>query len=224
MSALRDINWKKVIGVNLIFGLLFFLPYFPIAFYLHDFSLLLSEYLTMMGLLSFCLFLPAIVLWLIIFSILNASKNYSIKKVYFSTFWVTFYTLPITFFISSVILATGLVQNFGISITIAEGKQIVKALENYKIDYESYPVFMEELTPKYLKKIPRKKFPAISDFRYKNLNDNFHLEFTLKNSIFESLHIEYNPKSSRNIYEYDFRETGYPLWKYYVQYEEYIIP
>ena len=217
MSQWSKINWRRIFFVNTILTLLMFTPFMPINSYLHGYVISMFTFINVLVIILLMLLIIIAPAFIILFGYLIAQQK-------MNTAWMMFYSLLCTFFLTFFISTSGIIQNLeGRLIISTTGRQLVDSLEGYKRDKGHYPAKLSDLLPKYIKKLPQSKIPAVNQhafFDYKTENDTFYLSFEIISNIIESkVFVYYEGDLEQYGYEgYNLKDTQFPNWKTYSVY------
>ena len=211
MPKQMQINWRKVLILNLILGLLIFLPFLPVSSYLRDVILLIHILLSFIGLTL----VKGFIIFLLIVGVFLA---YLIKTRRLNTFYVIFFSFIIVMTVSWWVILQGGIQRYERDYVIAtSGKKLVNALIAYKKDHHHFPEQLSALQPDYLDRIPRRIFPSVSNWIYQKGDRAFTLRFEQLQTVYEGQTIEYNPT---NQFDPSFQQEvpGFANWRYREEY------
>ena len=213
---LKDINWQRVLTINFFVLFCVFSPFLPITGYVHGISMGMFLILSaiFMGLL-YILLLGVFGLGLLLSGVISLKSI----KIPLSTPWMLVYSLPVTIIMSFIIIKLWQIEKRETDFVISNaGKQIIQSLETYKKDTDNYPDNLQELIPKYLEKMPRKKFPAFSQFKYDKKGERYIIQMKVMNDFFLSKVYVYNALDGDYPNDYLIQLSGHPGWEYYIDY------
>ena len=213
---LKDINWQKILTINFFVLFCVFSPFLPITGYVHGLSMGMFLILSVifMGLLYIFL-LGIFGLGFLLSGVISLKSI----KIPLSTSWMLVYSLPVTIIMSFIIIKLWQIEKRETDFIISNsGKQVIQSIEAYKKDTESYPDDLQALTPKYLKKMPRKKIPAFSQFKYTKKGERYTIQMKVMNDFFLSKVYVYNASEEDFPNGYLIKLSGHPGWEYYIDY------
>ncbi len=203
-------NWILLFVLNLIVLLLGILPFLPGPKFLEFANSIYS--LLQIGAIFGLILIPLAVISIGI-GIFKKSFNNSTK--YYALLCLT---LPLTL-LTSVYWISNHARDFSRNYAIEQSENLISAIENYKMENQNYPDSIEQLTPRYIKKIPSDRIIGISGFHYSKDSTEYKIEFS-QNVIlgFNFEIVQYSPngkhKSEGELTK--LYDTKHPKWKYYI--------
>lgn len=150
---------KKILLTFSIFGFLLFVYHIFASWYSvyenGDATLLMiSPLIYFLPVTGAALYLP----FLIIMSFFNKTREDSVTGILVCVILLTFFGMQI--FIGEKIRMYKFYQ------LVNASQELIQAIEDFHSEKGRYPVTLEQLVPKYLKKYPRTNIPAYPDFEY----------------------------------------------------------
>lgn len=203
-------QWKILIGINLLTALLVLLPFLPGPSFLSRLTNPLFSVLQIMGMLGL-LAVPIGIFWTIAQIFKRKQEKIKLASILIWIILVVLFTH--TFWIAET------VRDFSRNFAINNAEKIITAIEAFKIDNNQYPNSLEDLSPKYLRKIPSPWIMGISRYNYEKKDGNFNLTFSQNVIIgFNFEVVVYDPTENHKA-EGELTalyETGKDKWKYYI--------
>jgi len=131
---------------------------------------------------------------------------------------ILYITIPLTLITTSFWISD-YARDFSRNFAIIQAEPIIKGLEKYKIENNEYPKTINQITPKYLSKIPSDKIIGINGFQYWKEGESFKIEFS-QNVIlgFNFEIVQYSPIGNYNVEGelIELYDTKQPNWKYFI--------
>ncbi len=195
-----------LLAAIIIIGLINLL-YLPGPDYLHFSSIIIYSIMQLVtGFLIFVL--PAGIIWFLINKEKKKNLRYPIILISFSIF-----LLINGFFL------TKYFRDFSREYTIDESRDLISAIELYKLKNLEYPENLSDLTPIFIDSIPNPKIICVEEFTYSKKDSIYELVFTQHVVMILNFEVViYNPMGTQEGYGElpTLYETSVENWKYFI--------
>jgi hypothetical protein len=204
-------KWAIIIAINLLAMVLILLPFLPGPAWLYYPAQFFFQSAQICA--PFALFaLPIGLIW----AYLGVRRHDKAKHVRLIAMLLS--TIPITIYLSSIYL-DDLARDLSRKIAISHAKNLISAIEHYKLMQGVYPNNFSDLIPTYLKSIPATCIIGIPGYAYRKSEQSYRIVFTQNVLLgFNFEVVEYSPiddQKAEGTYKTLYR-CGQPHWKYYI--------
>mgnify|MGYP003577949371 FL=1 len=203
-------QWKIILWVNLAVVIMVLSPFLPGPSFLSratNFIFSLTQLASLPGLLI----IPIGLIW-------TENQAYKKEKGQRKALPILLWTVPMLTFILTM-WGSDFVRDFSRNIAIRNASGIIKSIENYKEQNNTYPSNLSELAPQFIKDVPSPGIMGIGGYGYEKKDDTYNLTFS-QNVImgFNFEVVVYDPSQNhqakgelKTLYD-----TGNEKWKYYI--------